>query len=91
MSVFVVVALVLAVLAAAMVVVAALQLKTVVGGLADAVRRTVDRLAPLGEELAEEVAVTSTELQALGERRDTGQGGAGQGEPTPLAYTGGEG
>lgn len=92
MSVFVVVALVLAVLGAAMVVVAALQLKTVLGRLVDAVRRAFGRLGPLGEELRDEVAVTSTELEALGERRDDpGERRPDQGDAASLAYTGGEG
>lgn len=85
MPVFVVVALALAVLAVAMVVVAALQLWTTAGALRGAVRRANERLAPLGEELRDEIAVTTAELDALGARRSD------EVEEIPLAYTGREG
>lgn len=85
MSVFVVVALALAVLTVAMVVIAALQLKTTAGALRASVQRAVGRLTPLGEELLDEIAVTSAELDALGARRSD------EGEADALAYTGREG
>lgn len=85
MPVFVVVALALAVLTVAMVVVAALQLRTTGGALRAAVQRAIGRLGPLGEELRDEIAVTTAELDALGARRSD------EGEGTALAYTGPEG
>lgn len=85
MPVFVVVALALAVLAVAMVVVAALHVRRTAGALVHAVQRAAERLAPLSEELVDEIAVTSAELEALGERRND------EGEQASLAYTGHEG
>lgn len=85
MPVFVVVALALAILAVAMVVVAALQLRTTAGALVGAARAAIERLGPLTEELRDEMAVTSAELDALAQRRDD------EGEQASLAYTGHEG
>lgn len=68
MPVFVILALALLAMAVGAVVVAFLQ----VGGAArrgrEAVQGTQDRLRPLTEELQAELAVTSTEVDALGER-----------------------
>lgn len=69
-------------MAVGLVVVAILQVRTAATGLIGAVREAAGTLRPLGEELAEELAVASTELEALGERE------RGSGAQPADAYTG---
>lgn len=87
MAVFVVFALSLAVLAVAGVVVAVLQVRTAAQALLTAVHRAESRLRPLLSELEDELAVASTEVEALTQRRAQTSGV----EPPLVAYTGGEG
>ena len=65
MSIFVVLALVLAVAAVGLMVVVARDLFRVIGKLTAQVRVTTERLAPLNEELRAELAVTSAEVEGL--------------------------
>lgn len=65
MSVFVVLALALAVAAVGGVVVAVLQLLRASRGLRAGVERATERLGPLTQELSDEAAVTAVEVEAL--------------------------
>lgn len=69
MSVFVVLALTLAVLAVGMVVVGGLQAWAAVKRLLATVDQQAERLRPLADELQSELAVAGTELDAIQARR----------------------
>lgn len=75
MSVFVVVALALAVMTAGVAVIAVLQVRSAATGLASAVSRAADALRPLAAELGEEVAVTGREVEALAAQKGAGRTG----------------
>lgn len=66
MSVFVILALALAVLAVAGAVLAVVQVRNAAGGLGEAVRHASTRLRPLIDELEQEAAVTGHELETFG-------------------------
>ena len=69
MPAFVILALALAVLAVAAAVLAALQVRSAAQRLVRSVADATTQLGPLGEELAQETAVTGAELEAIAATR----------------------